>query len=1225
MDWLDYTIRPEQLYIDFHREDTSIPEKHPKYQQACKLLQNLASLKNLGSLILREQNSETKAEFQQDEKDSDTLYINNSERSYDFGPSTPKSPGPCDDDYLLENETLDNKSSFDFQDSPKFQFSMFSRDLKTGLPTKYITEILDINNSLSNHKNKSFRILNLICELIRLVRISELEIEENVHSSARHLIFNYLLESTSQNFDPTAISKKIGFRLAPNNSNTCNKKFYEFLYHKWIVRSFYREKSMVFDIFKSTALNALTDTIDPSYKNLLELLQDKEFSDSYLNEFDTASSYYDLGRYKFMISEFEQSLSMFEISVLNNPKFSKVSNKSLSRLQGESGRVFDYIVSCEKIISQSSNRFTSDKDIEVIDARNLATLKETSLPMDLKATAGHFFNIYDNNENCILDSQNIFSSEYIDNNQNAFIIPDDIDSYTSLDGIIKNNINGFLSGIFMNNKHDITEISIINSIFAQGLNLLEQENYFDAYSFFRCASEYKNSDVLKFSSSINSINPSSSPEIDNLKAQSKSYMHLAKALHLTCYSSDYQPNSENTTLSSEILNQTKLAFNGTNEDSGPKPAKNIIISLDFSYLERLTLASMRLGNQELFVYIVERVILNPTQYQQNPDINVPLLNISSGLFLLKNLLSQFKLLDFNFDSYELNTSCLYSKQLKESIPVALVSDIRSHYLRILHSFLSLTSSEDYSFDFETFFSWINDPTIWVMLSGMISGTVYSILPKNSSTRWCHLDSYGILSLFTLDDSILKSELGVFKRLSPLESFINNNIMNEYKKSNLFSDENSDEKNSKVENKISDENIKISQKTTINCFCPNFLPSILSSCDIIWLCKSLDLNFYGNMTQTHENSLSNENPKNFKNQKRTFGELNSITYSKKSSGQVDRNFDGKIDSLGHVFPILEPKFDHNKSFALGFLEYVYIITEGFKPLYLYIILSYSNNVSSVFPNIDKPQTVTDLNGSAGDINNKKLYQLSTKFLKEKEVEISFSRDRLNNFIDILKSENLHICVSSLLQFPRKQPKVSKLDFSPHKISYQVIFYHIDSAISQNQINEETSLFLWDFLVCQYANFSLKKYKKNEKAKILEKSPNTANSGNDSSSNRNFIGLINPKQHPNDIIGVNSIKNESLEIPKSFKPKTCIDDYYNLNKNSPLKAIELSQIYNTSEIEGTDTSFDFGNEEILTRFNTKNSNFDYFEYQQRISSDEIFDFKLHSVESLFTWIMLHYKCK
>ncbi|OMJ12144.1 hypothetical protein AYI69_g9537 [Smittium culicis] len=566
MDWLDYTIRPEQLYIDFYREKSLIPGKHPKFQQACKLLQNLASLKNLGSLILCDQNFESKAEFQSFEKDSETLNVDNSERSYDFGPSTPKSPGPCDDEYPAEIEAIN------FQESPKFQFSMFSRDFKTGLPTKYFSEFLDTNSSLSTQKNKSFRILNLVCELIRLVHITELEIEENVHSSARHLIFNYLLESSSLHFDPIEISKKIGFRLDPNNSDTTsNKKFYEFLYHKWIVRSFYREKSMVFDVLKSTTLNALANSIVPSYLKLLELLQDKEFSDSNLNEFDIASSYYDLGRYKFMISEFEQSLSMFERSILNNPKFSKLSNRSLSRLQGESGSVVDYIVSCKKIITQSSNRFTSDKDIEIIDAPKLTPLNSTSLPMDLEDTIGFSNSIYDNNESCFLDSQNIFSSDYTDNNQNAFTIPDDINSYTSLDGIIKNNTNGFLSGIFMDNLHDITEISIINSIYAQGLNLLEQENYLEAYSFLRCASEYGIAEEFKFSNSIKSTDLSTSTEIDNLKAQSKSYMHLAKALHLTCYSSDYQPNSENSSLSAEILNQTKLAFNGTLEDSGPKP------------------------------------------------------------------------------------------------------------------------------------------------------------------------------------------------------------------------------------------------------------------------------------------------------------------------------------------------------------------------------------------------------------------------------------------------------------------------------------------------------------------------------------------------------------------------------------------------------------------------------------------------------------------------------
>ncbi|OLY85606.1 hypothetical protein AYI68_g200 [Smittium mucronatum] len=1236
MNWLDYTIRPEKIYEDFAPEIIPNGGNHSKYSIACELLQNLANVKNIGTLTLNESISLQLGLSTTDFPENEIGKVSDEFTESLFGPSTPESPRPSK--YLENSENspdinFDSEKSSKYFDKPIYQFSMFRRDINSGLPYENISSLLSFINQNSLAKKRSLRFLNISCELIRLVRIDEPEIEENVHSAVRHVLFMYLLESSDPNSNRNVFNKDAGFvlrSLEPENPNRLAlSKFSQYLYHRWIVRSFYRENSMSFDFNKSFSDQISENVLDENSEKLFKFLMEKDFSNIGISFFSAASSFYDLGRFYFSKNKFGKALLMFEKSLNLDVSISSYSNQTLARINCESGSINDYVLTCKKITninkSINANQYSSN-NVYGHDIQSQNTF-DSSL---------EFFNNSRNVRDSLGKSTSIIFPRL--NENIVFSIPIESYFYSSLENFLKNGSKYFLDGVFFDTSSKITEISYLNSIYSKGIDFLYQEKYYEASIFFITSTELsKNNEIFSFPrKNLLEIIPDHGSYARDIEKLSNSYLNLAKAL-LSTQKFFYQNSSYDLSTSQAVMNNTITSFYGSLIDLKLESKETEIVPLKFLYLERLALSSMCLNDQELFVFIIERVALNPQLHRQIHEPDAPQLKVYSGLFFLKNIFSKYGILNFGKRSIELQYNLLYKKFSEKSLSNTFISDVRAHYLRILDNLLILSDFNGGEFDFTEFFSHMNDLGVWIMLCGLISGTVFSIIPMDSDIKINNFDSFGVLHLFSLDDASLKIKMGSFGKLSSIKNFNSNKNNEIYRKTNLLpiiiTDLNATESdksvidNGKSNQIFSPKGIAILRilsilNNEIIKFCHSFVPSILLKCDLLWTVSRLKINEY-NL---------------FNYPKPPFPEtIIDIPFTKKYKSRISNSTRLPKRPLFAYECTLDPVSGHSNStyfsktikncnikiFVREFLEYIYAITEGFNPIYLVIILSQTNNVSRMFPNLPQSSSaeifINDENPK--DIPIQATSQIAQRFLIDRGFEISMIRHRLPSLIESLKADNLPLCVSALLQFPQYNPRDPSFELSPQKVAYQDLFCQIDHAILMRQFSFITCSFLWDFSAIQYANFSLRNNRENSISSI------------EKNHHKNVINPSYESDYSNSItktsIFPDDFKNSSLQsyiyefgISQSLGFP---DSYFDLNKDSPLKNIDLSFIPDTRAVEEFSKSYDYGNINMIKNNYLDIDQFDLFDPQQALSFEDIFDYKLSSVKSLFDWMMLHYTCK
>ncbi|PWA01161.1 hypothetical protein BB558_002736 [Smittium angustum] len=1292
MSWLNYVILPEKINKDFGDKKLGIGKKHIKYSEACELLQHLVSAHNFGEIVINKDFQSKKAS-QNITQSIEVSSLKNNE--YTFGPSTPQSPGYysgyASDDFdeqenqstlVSDNEaqiknltnpkeplesptgveskkedTLNPKNSFysaQSLNSPTYQFSAFERNKYTGLPLLNLEEILYVDSLHDiNSWKQCLRILQVVLNLITTVQITETDIEANVHSAFRYMIFIYLVQNSSKESSDLNICHlnplnpdQTKTQIKPSESHYSSNNFkdsevgsissleyVELMYHRWIVRSYYREKLAIFDSNKYyNSINVDNDgdievhfTYVYNFIERVSFLLEKEQACEidFLGSIEIAACYYDLARFRFAQSVYSEAQNLFKKALSLDISLFNVQGKSMTRIFGDETTALEYFEICEKINIQKTN---TENLLDKSSQFDLTKVSATAIPKANKYISQR--SSYSNNllaknlpekhntgmlkSDFSLFEKDNFTCEVNGNNYKGILpLPSLEISWSLIDKLSHCRTENFLSGIESLDTMKISQYTWVSSLYILGMRLLEEDRFSEASAFLNLALNPIDSNGKRnYPEFVNLVSTSgNNPEtsLDTVRALAMTYMHISNALQkLSEIDSSTEPNY-NAKINEEIGNDIRSAFNTECASVNTISGQLNFVPIKFSFIERLVLACMRLELQELFVFIVERVALHPQLYQQNPEMNMSMLNIASGLYFLKTQLVQSRILNIPkiLDS-ELVYNSVYQEMDISSTNANVISEIRGHYQRVLDSLLlMLTENKFYIREFEKFCRNLNDTNICFMLSGMLIGTLWSILGREGLGNIKSLNSHGNLTLFSLCEDILKQGSG-FDFIVPntLSLFLKNNppptpIRQTRNLDQTDSDldetaRNRNQLNKTVDSNIggpnlyqkksrlSAQNLLVAKQTKIlidvililNSFIllqhPDCIPTLLSSYDMLLLKSE---KFY---KKQGTSELSNLN-KGF-NFKKTPTDENASLSSQRSginfngkSNSIQRDFDFNTCNVtvGVRFGITNSNIGQNTdiyAFSAGkkLLEYIFIATNGFEPACLFTVLA-KNFESEINQHLEIDFNNFICSGThqnAISVSGRSLLDYCIDFYKKNEIKLLMIRQRINIYVSFLIKNQLYLCAAAVLQFPIEAFASIKPDNKQNKPNYTKIFELVALGIDAGQINKETSLFFWNPAVCQHAQYLL-----SSKTKQSKKSKNE-NSFN-----------ISEDVYSDD----SDVDSQSTVLS---------------NKTNPF----INKI-----IVETGNSYD------------DNDNFSFFETQIRMSASESFQHKLISLQKLFMYLM------
>ncbi|PVU97721.1 hypothetical protein BB561_000349 [Smittium simulii] len=1223
---------------------------HPHYKKACNILSQLASLNNLGPWInksLQEINYEKElAQFQPDQNE----YTSS---AYDFGPSTPQSPGyfygntedstentyeldqknnpESDSQKIIQEPTLYNNINRIFE---KFEFDMsdfllYKRNDLDGLPIESI--FLENKNNFSK---KIFRILEVICYLIKVVYIPEIDIEAYTHSAVRHLIFFHLIEFKSPSFDTFSIfnktlsasnnnesilssTKENSYNISLLSNNENNIHYSRFLYHNWIIRSFYREKLITFHHNKKLSDSKFTDSLSVHYSCIDKFLNSELAMEFCLSDSDLALYNYDLARFKFALNDFKLALKHFQISKKLDVTISNQKGFRITRILGEESTVIDYISTCTLLIDDSGLTIGSQREsTPASSARNSSqSFSETDIlnskSIRKKNSDFVFKTINFSLEENRLIEECSFNNEIFSSLQNIHPIPLVLNTKPQFNYIDyqlddQYQASDHLQGLLKSDSIKISFCSWVLSMFSHAMKNLLADNYtvsshWFEYIYNHC---YKNNNSQDFISNSNNKQNINTDVILGVLAQSKAYMHISKALNFLQILPNTIDQSEYNSYLQEINNHIKTALDYKYQLD--ELNSNLISEtpLLFLALEKVALSTMRLGLQKSFVSIVEKIAINPGLYQQLPEKNMSVLNVVSGLFYLKTLLSQSKVMGFkDLKDFKANLGKIYNSNLFCNLLKSSLGDIRTHFFRVLNSLILLSNnSESFFNDFYYLLSCINDGSLCLLLAGFINGVLISQLIEEKYTDLLPFESYGVLSYFffsktTIDKkfelTLLTPEFKLFLLQNTPPSVADIQLPTNYSICSKQSDVellNFLFKNENIKlSGISDFYIKIILCLNIHILkiYPECIPTIMNISDIGYFLLSTEhsydlqqkknLNFIGDKTHIQKNNSKNKFLEN--NYSKKIKDPNNSNYCNADTGILSKY---EIDNSGLI------EISYMEMYASNFIEFLSCVSHEFNPVNLLAIFISDSSISDLtclsgfnyyIPFNNYPISLKDLTKYIRDFKN------------DKKNEIELIKNRIGLFISYLIEIKLYVAVTALYQYLAFESKYINDSFVNEKVEYSKIFNVANQAVDLGQINPETSQFFWDFVVIQQIQYYI-----NKKCKNLKLSGASDNSYNNNFQQENILSI-------NSDIAANA---DSSDLNNGFNSATLQKNNLGLISNK-YKVINKN-FYDSFGIRKNDLNCNeaIANGQIsqmtsnISSINYKNCNF--FEFQQQLDQNK-----------------------
>ncbi|OMH85895.1 hypothetical protein AX774_g540 [Zancudomyces culisetae] len=761
MSYLKYLLQPENLIVDFGAQDFhGVGRSHPKYNEACELLRRFAHPNNLGLFVVNINASNTKrtnSNVSPSQKNPERVLAeeanektivetpNNANDKYNFGPSTPQSPGMFDSLYEDDGENLEDqkRESMDIdteksvepsgrtpfeKNMPISQYSMIQRNKKTGLPLKKLKDGLEPSIWGHGMRPKSERNLVAAIELIKLIQFEVPDIEALVHSAVRHVLFMYLVEKADDYIGEKTLWEK---RVSETSGMMPVKEYCEFAYHWWVSRSIYREKAMSFEI--SYQVEQDGEYIDEVHTKYLEQVVEELGTGGQSGRVCGLVSY-DIARGYFARDLIEKSLQSFTQGCVYYPELRNMTGRELTRLVGEKATVGEYIQGCTNILS--------------VKADNVQQEPETNGKVSPEKT-DNSLNFQTNIKEDIWIEQLGLEGKYDSAIREMLRELDQQQTVAEIVGQ-KNTKDMFYGLTFGNKGGQITEALWRSANFVQGMRLLEEDNYGQAVTWLeQAASEMDEAGHHKIFASQGSTSANSSgiPGMGShssgkggkateytlrkiIKEQALAYMHLAKVLDMA---KDVELNDDE--------GDEKVI---TDEYGGYKTRGEVLEEIKKHAMSALSLGSS--GNALEMGMGMGMGLghgggdFKPFSINEENDNFGPAVTKNGG----EGKNSKFDLQ-------------IYTKEMVENISNAFKS--------VFENLVKLANEgKRFNREFDRFCFWMNDTKINMMLNGFLMGYLWSLIESLPSPP-----SSSISSSFPASTTAVPTAIGLDSEISNVNS------------------------------------------------------------------------------------------------------------------------------------------------------------------------------------------------------------------------------------------------------------------------------------------------------------------------------------------------------------------------------------------------------------------------------------------------------------------------